>query len=51
MTRCQATEVLLRTHTNCTNKILEVLNGTNVFVDLISFVIIAVEAPVRDCGD
>jgi hypothetical protein len=39
VTRCQATEVVPRTHTNCTNEIPAVLNGTNVFVDLISFVI------------
>jgi hypothetical protein len=39
MTRCQAMEVLPRTHTNCTNEIPTVLNGTNVFIDPISFVI------------
>jgi hypothetical protein len=32
VTRCQATEVLQRTHTNCTNEIPVILNGTNVFV-------------------
>jgi hypothetical protein len=47
MTRCQMTEVLPRTHTNCTNKIPAILNGTNVFIDLISFVMIAAAAPVR----
>jgi hypothetical protein len=36
VTRCQVKEVLPRTHTNCTN---EMLNGTNVFVDPISLVI------------
>jgi hypothetical protein len=50
VTRCQATEVLPRTHTNCTNEIPAVLNGTNVFVDQISFVIKAAAAPVR-CND
>jgi hypothetical protein len=33
VTRCQAAEVLPRTHTNRTNKIPAILNGTNVFVD------------------
>ncbi len=47
MTRCQAAEVLPRTHTNCTNEIPAVLNGTDVFVDPISFVIKAAAAPVR----
>jgi hypothetical protein len=40
--------VLPRTHTNCTNEIPAILNGTNVFVDPISFVIKA--AAVR-CND
>ncbi len=43
-------EVLPRTHTNCTNEIPGILNGTNVFVDPISFVINAAAAPVR-CND
>ncbi len=42
VTRCQATEVLPRTHANCTNEIPAILNGTNMSVDLISFVIKAV---------
>jgi hypothetical protein len=50
VTRCQATEVIPRTHTNCTNKIPVVLNGMNVFVDPISFVIKAAPAPVRCNG-
>jgi hypothetical protein len=50
VTRCQAAEVLPRTHTNCTNEIPAVLNGTDVFVDPISFVIKAAAAPVR-CND
>jgi hypothetical protein len=47
MTRCQAAKVLPRTHTNCTNEIPAILNGTNVFVDPIRFVIKAAAAPVR----
>jgi hypothetical protein len=47
VTRCQVTEVLPRTHTNCTNEILVILNGTNMFVDPISFMIKAAAAPVR----
>ena len=47
VTRCQPAEVLPRTHTNCTNEIPAILNGTNVFVDPISFVIKAAAAPVR----
>ncbi len=39
VTRCQTTEVALRTHTNCTNEILAELNRTHVFVDPISFMI------------
>ncbi len=31
--RCQAAEVLPRTHNNCTNEIAAILNRTNVFVD------------------
>jgi hypothetical protein len=50
VTRCQAAKVLPRTHTNCTNEIPVILNGTNVFVDPISFVIKAAAAPVR-CND
>ncbi len=50
VTWCQAAEVLPRTHTNCTNEILAILNGTNVFVNPISFVIKAAAAPVR-CND
>ncbi len=33
VTRCQATDVFPRTHTNCTNEIPAILNGTNVFAD------------------
>jgi hypothetical protein len=50
VTRCQATEVRPRTHTNCTNEIPVELNNTHLFVDLISFVMKAVAAPVR-CND
>ncbi len=48
VTRCQAAEVLPRTHTNCTNKIPAILNGTNVFVDPISFVIKVAAARCND---
>jgi hypothetical protein len=47
VTRCQAADVLPRTHTNCTNEIPVILNGTNVFADPISFVIKATPALVR----
>ncbi len=47
VTRCQATDVLPRTHTNCTNEIPAILNRTNVFADPISFVIKATPALVR----
>jgi hypothetical protein len=47
VTRCQATDVLPRTHTNCTNEIPAILNGTNVFADRISFAIKATPALVR----
>jgi hypothetical protein len=50
VTRCQAADVLPRTHTNCTNEIPALLNRTNVFVDPISFVIKAAAAMVR-CND
>jgi hypothetical protein len=50
VTRCQATEVLPRTHTNGTNEIPAILYGMNVFIDLISFVVKAAAAPVR-CND
>ncbi len=46
VTWCQAAEVLLRTHTNCTNEIPAILNGTHVFVDPISFFIKAAAALV-----
>jgi hypothetical protein len=47
VTRCQATDVLPRTHTNCTNEIPAILNRTNVFADPFSFVIKATPALVR----
>ncbi len=39
--------MLPRTHTNCTNEIPAILNGTKVFADPISFVIKATPALVR----
>jgi hypothetical protein len=50
VTRCQATEVTLRIHTNCTNKIPAELNGTHMFMDPIIFMIKAAAVPVR-CND
>ena len=50
VTRCQAMEVLPRTHTNCTNEIPAILNGMNTFLDPISFMIKAAAVPVR-CND
>jgi hypothetical protein len=47
VTRCQVTDVLPRTHTNCTNEIPAILNGTKVFADPICFVIKATPALVR----
>jgi hypothetical protein len=47
VTRCQATDVLPRIHTNCTYEIPAILNGTNVFADSISFVIKVTPALVR----
>ena len=47
VSRCQAMDVLPRTHTNCTNEIPAILNGTNVFADPISFVIKATPPLVR----
>jgi hypothetical protein len=50
VTRCQATGVLPRTHTNCTNEIPAILNGMGMFVDPIIFVTKATAALVR-CND
>jgi hypothetical protein len=47
VTRCQATDMLPRTHTNFTNEIPVILNRTNVFADPISFVIKATPALAR----
>jgi hypothetical protein len=50
MTKCQPVSVTPKTHANCTNEIPVEYNGTNAFVDLISFVIKSAAAPVR-CND
>jgi hypothetical protein len=47
MTRCQATEVTPRTHTNSNNEIPAEVNGTHIFVDPISFGIKTAAMPVR----
>jgi hypothetical protein len=47
LSRCQAVEVIPRTHTNCSNEIpAEYKGGTNALVDSISFVIQPAAAPV-----
>ncbi len=51
VTRCQATDVLPRTHTNCTCEIPAILNGTNVFADPISFVINAKKKTKKKVDD
>ncbi len=43
VTRCQATEVLPRTHTYCTNEIPAILNGMNMFLDPC--------IPGQECGE
>ncbi len=47
VTRCQVMDMLPRTHTNCTNEIPAILNGTKVFANPICFVIKATPALVR----
>jgi hypothetical protein len=50
VTKCQPLSVTPRTHANCTNEIPVEYNGTNTFVDPISFVIKSAAASVR-CND
>ncbi len=50
VTRCAPVEVLPRSHENCTEEIPVMLNGTEVFVDPISFVIKSAGSPVH-CND
>jgi hypothetical protein len=50
VTKCQPVSVTPRTYANCTNEIPVEYNGTNAFVNPISFVIKSAAAPVR-CND
>jgi hypothetical protein len=50
VTKCQPVSVRPRTYANCTNEIRVEYNGTNAFMDPISFVIESAAAPVR-CND
>jgi hypothetical protein len=43
-------EVIPRSHRNCTREIPAILNGTEIFVDPISYVITSVGSPVH-CND
>jgi hypothetical protein len=48
--RCTPVEVIPRSLKNCTEEIPELSNGTEVFVDPISYVIKTAESPVH-CND
>jgi hypothetical protein len=50
VTKCSPVEVVRRTHTNCTEEIPVVINGTEAFVDPISYVIKSAGAPIH-CND
>jgi hypothetical protein len=50
VTSCAPVEVIPRSHKNCTEEIPVVLNGTDVFVDPISYVIKSARSPVH-CND
>jgi hypothetical protein len=50
VTKCSPVEVVPRTHTNCTEEIPVVINGTEAFVDPISYVIKSAGAPIH-CND
>jgi hypothetical protein len=50
VTRCSPVEVIPRTHSNCTEEILIMVNGTGAFVDPISFVIKSAGSPIH-CND
>ncbi len=45
VTKCSPVEVVPRTHTNCTEEIPVVINGTEAFVDPISYVIKSAGGP------
>ncbi len=50
MTRCSRVEVIPRIHSNCTEEILITINGTEAFVDPISYVIKSAGSPLH-CND
>jgi hypothetical protein len=50
VTRCSPVEVLPRSHRNCTEEIPVTVNGTDAFVDLISYVIKSARSPIH-CND
>jgi hypothetical protein len=50
VTRCSPVEVIPRSHGNCTEEILVSVNGTDAFVDPISYVIKSAGSPIH-CND
>ncbi len=50
VTRCSPLEVILRSHKNCTEEIPVTVNGTDAFVDPISYVIKSAGSPIH-CND
>ncbi len=50
MTKCSPVEVVPRTHSNCTEEIPVAVNGTDAFVDPISYVIKSAGSPIH-CND
>ncbi len=50
VTRCSPVEVLPRSHRNCTEEIPVTVNGTDAFMDPISYVIKSVGSPIH-CND
>jgi hypothetical protein len=50
VTRCSPVEVLPRSHNNCTEEIPVTVNGTDAFVDPISYVIKSAGSPIH-CND
>ncbi len=50
VTRCSPVEVLTRSHRNCTEEIPVAVNGTDAFVDPISYVIKSAGSPIH-CND
>jgi hypothetical protein len=50
VTKCSLVEVVPRIHSNCTEEILITINGTDAFVDPISYVIKSAGSPIH-CND